>query len=131
MISEKFLGCFNLDGLLMSGLLADFFEHEIKTLQEKVWDCDLEATKKFYREKLSADFKNIDGEKRTNLHNNYNWFWYPYMGYSRHHHGRYEDIKVPEIYDGSYSTFLSSGSCKLADIKAIQTSSSSIYQADS
>ncbi|MCK7486171.1 MAG: hypothetical protein MZU97_11955 [Bacillus subtilis] len=46
---ELFLAAFDAEGHVLSGLLADFFEDAIKRLQEKIWDCDLEATRAFYR----------------------------------------------------------------------------------
>ena len=49
---ESFLGAFDSEGRVLSGLMADFFEAAIKKLQEKVWDCDLEATKTYYRKKI-------------------------------------------------------------------------------
>jgi hypothetical protein len=48
-LEEAFLACFDSEGRALSGLLTDFFEGLIKDLQEKLWDCDMEATKTYYR----------------------------------------------------------------------------------
>jgi len=49
---EAFLASFDPEGRVLSGLMADFFEKVIAKLQEKAWDCDLEATRAHYRKKL-------------------------------------------------------------------------------
>jgi hypothetical protein len=48
---------------VLSGLMADFFEGAIKKLQEKIWDCDLEATKAYYRKKIEEAEKALSAEK--------------------------------------------------------------------
>ncbi|HEY9054714.1 MAG TPA: hypothetical protein VIO60_07840, partial [Rectinemataceae bacterium] len=52
-MEEAFLACFDAEGRVLSGLLMDFVESAMKTLQERLWDCDIEATKAFYRAKLA------------------------------------------------------------------------------
>ncbi len=49
---EMFLQAFDTKGLVLSGLLADFFEKVLAKLQEKIWDCDIDATREYYRKKL-------------------------------------------------------------------------------
>ncbi|MCX7029660.1 MAG: radical SAM protein [Spirochaetes bacterium] len=51
---ELFLQAFDTEGKVLSGLLSDFFEKVLQKLQEKVWDCDLEATKAYYQAKLES-----------------------------------------------------------------------------
>jgi hypothetical protein len=41
-----FLGAFDTEGWVLSGRMADFFETALKKLQEKTWDCDIEATRR-------------------------------------------------------------------------------------
>ena len=49
---EMFLASFDTKGLVLSGLLADFFEKVLAKLQERIWDCDIDALKDYYRKKL-------------------------------------------------------------------------------
>ena len=51
---ELFLQSFDTHGLVLSGLLADFFEKVLAKLQEKIWDCDIDATRDYYRKKLEG-----------------------------------------------------------------------------
>ena len=44
---ELFLSAFNSEGEVLSGIMADFFDKMLKSLQEKLWDADIEATKTF------------------------------------------------------------------------------------
>ena len=52
---------------MLSGLLSDFFEKVLAKLQEKVWDCDLEATKAYYRAKLEKKDETAEDRRRPEL----------------------------------------------------------------
>ncbi|HOV64978.1 MAG TPA: DUF2207 domain-containing protein, partial [Spirochaetia bacterium] len=76
---ELFLAAFDTEGNVLSGLMADFFEKAIAKLQEKVWDCDIEATKAYYREKLKeAEAEEPDASRAKSVTNYYYWYSYAY-----------------------------------------------------
>ncbi len=64
---ELFLQAFDTEGKVLSGLLSDFFEKVLAKLQEKVWDCDLEATKAYYRAKLEKKDETTEDRRRPEL----------------------------------------------------------------
>ena len=68
---ELFLQAFDTEGMVLSGLLSDFFEKVLAKLQEKVWDCDLEATKAYYRKKLEQKEETEEDRRDPNY-----WYWF-------------------------------------------------------
>ena len=67
---ELFLQAFDTEGKVLSGLLSDFFEKVLQKLQEKVWDCDLEATREYYRANLEKK-----DETEEDRRDPYYWYW--------------------------------------------------------
>ena len=51
---ERFLAVFDLEGYVLSSKMADFFEEALRHLQEKIWDCDLEATRAWWRKTIES-----------------------------------------------------------------------------
>jgi hypothetical protein len=84
---ERFLAAFDAEGEVLPGLMADFFEDSIKALQEKLWDCDLEATRAYYRKKLAeeaqAEAEQASWpEERRRQYRSSHAHWYYWHGYN-------------------------------------------------
>ncbi|MCE5255359.1 MAG: DUF2207 domain-containing protein, partial [Spirochaetaceae bacterium] len=115
---EQFLACFDSEGHVLSGLLEDFFETMIRSLQEKIWDCDIEATKAYYRGKLAkaetmeAERQAMGDEDRMEFQrrNRYWNYWYGYWIISSYP-ARYEHMAMPKGFAATYADFMRSSSC--------------------
>ena len=104
---ELFLQAFDTKGLVLSGLLSDFFEKVIAGLQEKIWDCDVEATKEYYLKMLEKKEEDETPADRTAA-------YYPYWTschYLRWHEHSYARMGLPRDMGGGYQAFMSSASC--------------------
>ncbi len=122
-IAEQFLACFDAEGNLLGGLLADFFENRIKILQEKVWDCDLEATAAYYRKKIAdeqaeyerqtAEAERVQGTRPVFIPAYWGYpygpYWWSYHRYT-HRHMMYH-VHLPQEFSGTYASFMSSSAC--------------------
>ena len=113
-MAEEFLACFDAEGRLLGGLLADFFEKRITELQEKIWDCDMEATIAYYRKKI-VDEKRAYDENRAeeDIPNYYDYRYGAYWwGYHRcvYRHSPYK-ISLPPEFSGNYVRFMSQSVC--------------------
>jgi len=120
-LEEAFLACFDSEGRALSGLLTDFFEGLIKDLQEKLWDCDMEATKTYYRQLLSeaermeaeADIRDEEAEARRASWRaaHPHWlYWHSYC-YLHAHPVRYGRMGLHEAFSANYGEFMRSASC--------------------
>ncbi|TXT41726.1 MAG: hypothetical protein FD137_2652, partial [Spirochaetes bacterium] len=116
-LEEAFLACFDAEGRVLSGLLMDFFEAQLKELQERLWDCDIEATKAHYRAKL-ADGEMIEAEAQGDRAryaawraSNPHWhYWHGYH-YVRRYPDRYAALGLPGELKTGYAEFMRSSSC--------------------
>ena len=99
---ELFLQSFDTKGLVLSGLLADFFEKVLAKLQEKIWDCDIDATRDFYRRKL--EHKEETPEDRAAP---YYWYWssYRWMYWNA---AVYSHVHLPHDFTNGYQGFMAS-----------------------
>ncbi|HYW84649.1 MAG TPA: hypothetical protein VFB30_15410, partial [Spirochaetia bacterium] len=102
---ELFLQSFDTRGEVLSGLLADFFEKVLAKLQEKIWDCDIDATKEYYRKQL---------EKREETEQDrvapYYWYWSSYR-WIYWNTAAYSNVRLPHDFSADYRTFMASASC--------------------
>ncbi len=93
---ELFLQSFDTHGAVLSGLLADFFEKVLAKLQEKIWDCDIDATKEYYRKKL---------EKREETEQDrvapYYWYWSSYR-WIYWNTAVYSHVHLPHDFSADY-----------------------------
>jgi len=98
---EFFLQAFDTQVRVLSGVLSDFFEKVLARLQEKVWDCDAEATKAYYRKKL---------EQEQDDTREYAVYWSSYHAIYYHEH-YYANLALPRELSTNYQEFMSSASC--------------------
>ncbi|PKL07428.1 MAG: hypothetical protein CVV51_14170, partial [Spirochaetae bacterium HGW-Spirochaetae-7] len=117
-IEESFLASFDAEGNVLPGLLADFFEGAIKRLQEKIWDCDLEATKAFYRRKIleaQATAEEVDGwdetRRRGYYRSNAAWMYWRSYAIVGSRTDRLAAIRLPEGMSAGYADFMRSAVC--------------------
>ncbi|HRY55647.1 MAG TPA: hypothetical protein P5142_13565, partial [Spirochaetia bacterium] len=107
---EDFLAAFDHEGRVLSGLMADFFEAAIKKLQEKVWDCDLEATKAHYRAKIQAAESGEEPSASIARRDGLNHYWLGYS-YLERHRERYAALSLPKELNVGYAEFMRSAAC--------------------
>jgi len=109
---DLFLRAFDSEGWVLSGLLADFFEDALQKLQEKSWDCDLEATKAHYRQLVEAAEAAPAGSTpdAASRRDSAAGYWYSYR-YLNAHPSRYEKVGLPKEFTGTYAAFMASSSC--------------------
>ncbi len=129
-IEEKFVEIFDELGDVNETKLQDFIEGVITGIQEKTWDCDLNATRNYYmnlmyknpeeEEKDKLEFKLIEDKYFTDptiskpdqcdedfWHNRY--YWRHYNGYytRRYHH----NLGLSQNMNMGYQQFLQSSVC--------------------
>ena len=127
-IEREFVEIFDETGNIVTEKLNAFLEGVISRLQEKSWDCDMEATRRYYmglmydnptesnREHLQykyVDDRYISSPTRPDDCDDYYWqhryYWRHYNGYYtnryHYHHG------LPSTYQMGYTEFLRSTSC--------------------
>mgnify|MGYP005855152337 CR=1 FL=1 len=79
-----------------------------------VWDCDIEATKAYYRQKLQ-EFEEAEKKSTSQfetVHDNDVWYWRSYA-YIHVHHEVYADIGFPKEMSGMNEQFMRSNSVTL------------------
>lgn len=129
-IEEKFVEIFDELGDVNETKLQDFIEGVITGIQEKTWDCDLNATRNYYmnlmyknpeeEEKDKLEFKLIEDKYFTDpdvskpnncdddfWHNRY--YWRHYNGYYTHRY-RY-NLGLSQNMNMGYQQFLQSSVC--------------------
>ena len=132
-IESNFAGIFDETGNIEPSQLNAFLEAVVTRLQEKTWDCDLDATRKYYLDLLYENpdetdptklrYKYIedrvietpdaatpsDGTDRDEYVRRRRSYWRHYNGYYTHsyhfNHG------LPKSYSVSYAAFLQSAAC--------------------
>ncbi|MBQ8036081.1 MAG: hypothetical protein IJ268_03725, partial [Proteobacteria bacterium] len=130
-IEHDFVEIFNEIGNIDEQKLQEFIEKVIAGLQEKTWDCDLEATRKYYLavmyhnpdepQKDKLEFKVVEDKyyadpyaaRPSDLYDDYYWrnryYWRHYNGYYRdqyhYNHG------LSNRFAGGYTEFLRSSAC--------------------
>jgi hypothetical protein len=102
---ELFLQSFDTNGLVLSGLLADFFEKVLAKLQEKIWDCDIDATRDYYRKKLEQR-EETEQDRVTP----YYWYWSSYR-WIFWNTAMYSHMALPHDFTQGYQAFMASASC--------------------
>ena len=129
-IEHDFVEIFDAIGHVDSNKLQEFLEKVIAGLQEKTWDCDLEATRKYYMavmynnpdepQKDKLLFKALEDKDYTDLYaprpSMYDDYYWRNRYYWRHYHGYYTDRYhydhgLPHRFDGGYTDFIRSSSC--------------------
>ncbi len=129
-IEQDFVGIFDELGNIDNTKLQDFLEKVIAGFQEKSWDCDMDATRQYYRAVMydnpdepevdKLQFKVVEERDYTNInapcpsgYDDYYWrnryYWRHYNGYytNRYHyqHG------LPAQYSVGYAAFMQSSTC--------------------
>jgi hypothetical protein len=102
---EMFLQSFDTKGLVLSGLLADFFEKVLAKLQEKIWDCDIDATREYYRKKLEQKEETAQDRAAP-----YYYYWSSYR-FIYWNTAVYSQVHLPHDFTGGYQAFMASASC--------------------
>ena len=102
---EMFLQSFDTKGLVLSGLLADFFEKVLAKLQEKVWDCDIEATRDYYRKKLEPKEETEQDRQVARL------LVLVLVPLGLLEPPGYSHVHLPHEFSAGYQNFMSSASC--------------------
>jgi hypothetical protein len=108
---EAFLAAFDSEGRVLSGLMADFFESAIKKLQEKVWDCDIDATKAYYRKRIQeaeAEAEAPAAQLASSIPYHHYWVGYGYMS---SHADHYASVTLPSELNTGYAEFMRSAAC--------------------
>ncbi len=102
---EMFLQSFDTKGLVLSGLLADFFEKVLAKLQEKIWDCDIDATKELLPKEAGAE--GGDGEDRGDPL----LLLLVLLPLDLLERGGVLHVHLPHDFTAGYQTFMASASC--------------------
>lgn len=129
-IEQKFVEIFDELGNIDETKLQDFLEGVIAGIQEKSWDCDLDATRKYYMALMyynpdepevdKLQFKVIEDRDYTNLYapcpagfDDYYWrnryYWRHYNGYYTHNY--HYNHGLPAQYSVGYAAFMQSTTC--------------------
>ncbi len=115
-LEESFLSSFDSDGYVLEGMLADFYKSVIVSLQEKTWDCDIEATKRYYQSQMfgesgTSQDLNISQPSSAGCQKNsadrYYWKSYHKVG----SHQETGEVKLPGHLGRSIDEFLSYTGC--------------------
>ena len=62
-IEQKFLACFDDIGVIDNAKLQDFIEHVITDFKDRTWDCDIDATRRYYMEMMYENPDETDPTK--------------------------------------------------------------------
>ncbi len=104
---KLFLAAFDAKGEVVSARLSSFFETALAKLQEKIWDCDVEATKAYYRERLEPGAGAAAEEDRGRPEGS---FWLA-MRELLWNQAMYSDMALPDEFHRGYLDFMASSSC--------------------
>jgi len=113
-LEEQFLKTFDAEGRPRSERLSDFCELVLQELQEQIWDCDLDATRVYYRQRLEPPEglslpEPAEPPEPVDEEDPHRASW------SIYHLGRVRTfpyaLRLPSEFGSSYTRFMSSASC--------------------
>lgn len=108
------------DGTLDAAAAQQVMRTLAAGVEQKAWDCDLEATRDYYKAQMEEKGR-PDAQGRYNTGSDYGYYWGGYYGYHHHHHhpdyqpavqaGTALKTALPAELSANFDTFRSSKMC--------------------
>ncbi len=78
------------DGKFDENELTELMQAMVNNTQQKTWDCDIEATRKYWNDQIAQAFideePTSEDDRRRSRHGSNGWWWYYHHHYGYHRH---------------------------------------------